>query len=205
MWLLHIKSNMFGYFVNATWNLSQQSEVLKEAAQNFGLSVEPERILMDFELALQQSIAICFPQAERKGCLFYFAAWRGLKRNAPAFSNDEEFFQYFEETWIEGNFPIVCGFVYSLHANTLAFQAEEASKRSTPNVYEAVNLFKSEQAATEITLLATGSLPVRRRKYRIQEKRLTTIKEKYEASDYTLSEHISAFSNCMGIILVLSL
>ena len=27
----------------------------------------------DFELALQQSVAICFPQAERKGCLFHFA------------------------------------------------------------------------------------------------------------------------------------
>ena len=62
--------------------------------------------------------------------------------------------------------------------------------------YEAVNLFKTEQAATEITLiqLAAGGLPGKRLRYRIQEKRLTGIKEKYEASDYTLSDLILAFS-----------
>ena len=39
------------------------------------------------------------------------------------------------------------------------------SKTATlfPNIYEALNLFKSEQAATEITLIqyAVGGLPVR--------------------------------------------
>ena len=85
MWLLYIKSIMFGYFVNATWNLSQQSSR---------------------------------KHAER---------WHSnLKKLAR------------EEVWASYNW---------------------------------------------ITLLATGSLPVRRRKYRIQEKRLTTIREKYEASD----------------------
>ena len=55
-----------------------------------------------------------------------------------------------------------------------------------------------EQTATEVTLmqLAAGGLPVwRRRKYRRHEKRLLSIKEKYEASDYTLSELVKAFSN----------
>ena len=42
--------------------------LLKEAAPNIGLEVEPQRVLTDFQLALQQSFAICFPQAERKGC-----------------------------------------------------------------------------------------------------------------------------------------
>ena len=44
-----------------------------------------------------------------------------------------------------------------------------------PNIYEAITLFQSEQAATEISLiqLAAGGLPVRRRrKYRNHEKRL---------------------------------
>ena len=47
--------------------------LLKEAAQNIGTEVNPPRVLTDFKLALQQSVAICFPQAERKGCLFHFA------------------------------------------------------------------------------------------------------------------------------------
>ena len=57
---------------------------------------------------------------------------------------------------------------------------------------------KAEQTATEVSLmqLAAGGLPVRRRrKYQRHEKRLLTIKEKYEASDYTLSELVKALSN----------
>ena len=50
-------------------------------------------------------------------------------------------------------------------------------------------------APTPTTTLK-GGLPVRRRrKYRRHEKRLLTIKEKYEAGDYTLSELVKAFSN----------
>ncbi len=66
------------------------------------------------------------------------------------------------------------------------------------NIYEAITLFQSEQAATEVSLmqLAAGGLPVRRRrKYRNHEKRLATIKEKYEAGDYTLSELLKAYSH----------
>ena len=55
-----------------------------------------------------------------------------------------------------------------------------------------------EQTATEVSVmqLAARGLPVRkRRKYRRHEKRLLTIKKKYEAGDYTLSELVKAFSN----------
>ena len=66
------------------------------------------------------------------------------------------------------------------------------ASKAHPNIYEAVELFKAEQTATEVSLmlqLAAGGLPVRRRrKYRRHEKRLLTIKEKYEAGDYTLSD-----------------
>ena len=47
--------------------------LMKEAAQNIGIEVNPPRVLTDFELALQQCVTICFPQAERKGCLFHYA------------------------------------------------------------------------------------------------------------------------------------
>ena len=55
-----------------------------------------------------------------------------------------------------------------------------------------------EQTATEVSVmqLAAGGLPVRRRrKCRRHEKRLLTIKEKYEAGNYTISELVKAFSN----------
>ena len=59
-------------------------------------------------------------------------------------------------------------------------------------------LFKAEQTAAEVNLmqLAAGRLPVRRRrKYR---KRLLTIKEKYEAGNYTLSELVKALILVIG-------
>ena len=66
-----------------------------------------------------------------------------------------------------------------------------------PNTYKAVTLFQSEQAVTEISLmqLAAGGLPKRRRrKYRNYEKRLTAIKEKYKAGDYSLNELLNTHS-----------
>ena len=47
--------------------------LFKEAVQNIGLEVDPQKVLTNFELALQQSIAISFPQAEKKGCLFHYS------------------------------------------------------------------------------------------------------------------------------------
>ena len=40
----------------------------RRLCKNIGLEVDPQRVLTDFELALEQSIAISFPQAKKKGC-----------------------------------------------------------------------------------------------------------------------------------------
>ena len=45
---------------------------------------------------------------------FVRVAWRGLMGEAPAFGNREDFFQYFQNTWLDGNFPIRMWNVYSL-------------------------------------------------------------------------------------------
>ena len=78
---------------------------------------------------------------------------------------------------------------------------ERLAGKAHPNIiYEIVSLFKSEQAATEVTLMQVYSscrgLPVRKRsKYRNHERKLVTIKEKYEVGDYTLSELVKAYSH----------
>ncbi len=69
-------------------------------------------------------------------------------------------------------------------------------------IYEAVTLFQSEQATTEVSImqLAAGGLPVRRRrKCRNYEKRLVTIREKYEAGDCSLSELVKACSHWVSL------
>ena len=73
--------------------------------------------------------------------------------------------------------------------------------KAHPNIYIVASLFKSDQAATEVTLMqvAAGELPVRKsRNYRNHERRLVTTKEKYEAGDFTLSELVKGYSHWMS-------
>ncbi len=116
---------------------------------------------------------------------FVRVAWRGLKTDAPSFSNQSEFFDYFETTWLNGMFPVRMWNVYALegprtnnHAEGWHSKVRKLAGKAHPNIYEAVTLFQSEQAATEVSImqLAAGGLPVRRRrKYRNYEKRLVTL------------------------------
>ena len=62
-----------------------------------------------------------------------------------------------------------------------------------PNMYEFVSLLKLEQAAPEVTLMQVAAWGLKSRKYRIQER--LSIKEKYEAGDYTLSELVKPYSH----------
>ena len=70
----------------------------------------------------------------------------------------EDFFQYFQNTWLDGNFPIRMWNVYSLEGpctnnNTEGWHSKlrKLAGKAHPNIYEAVTLFKSEQAATEVS------------------------------------------------------
>ena len=119
-------------------------------------------------------------------------AWKGLKGETPAFHNRDQFLEYFQDNWIEGNYPLRMCNMYSLDAPHTNNNAEGWHSK----IHKLAG--KAEQTATEVSLmqLAAGGLPVRRRrKYQRHEKRLLTIKEKYEVGDYTLSELVQACSN----------
>ena len=64
--------------------------------------------------------------------------------------------------------------------------------KSHPKFYELVGLFKTEQAATEVTLRqlkqveAGGVLAPTRKAYRTKEKRLKTIQQKFTNDKYSL-------------------
>ena len=60
-----------------------------------------------------------------------------------------------------------------------------------------VDLFKTEQVATEVTLRqleAGGVLAPTRKVYRTKEKRLKTIQQKFTDDEYSLEEYTNAFS-----------
>ncbi len=45
---------------------------------------------------------------------FVRVAWRGLKDEVPTINNRDQFFEYFQGTWIDGNYPLCMWNVYSL-------------------------------------------------------------------------------------------
>ena len=72
--------------------------------------------------------------------------------------------------------------------------------KSHPNIYEVVEPFKTEQAATEVTLWQLepgGTFAGTRKAYRCKEFKndWEKIKEKFENNDYSLDQYISAVSN----------
>ena len=75
-----------------------------------------------------------------------------------------------------------------------------AAGKAHPNVFELVELFKTEQANTEVCLaqLAAGGAVRNTRKYSTKQKRLAKIGEKFERGDYTLEEYINGISKWMG-------
>ena len=45
---------------------------------------------------------------------FLRLAWSGLKLEAPEFPNKEELFHYYEDTWLNGQFPILMWNVFGV-------------------------------------------------------------------------------------------
>ena len=156
------------------------SLVFWRKVQNLGLR-QLYKEVNEFRCFINSVIALAFVPPT-----FVRVAWRGLMGEAPAFGNREDFFQNFQNTWLDGNFPIRMWNVYSMEGprtnnNTEGWHSKlrKLAGKAHPNIYEAVTLFKSEQAATEVSImqLAAGGLSTRRRrKYRLHVKRLATIK-----------------------------
>ena len=67
-------------------------------------------------------------------------------------------------------------------------KVNRAAGKAHPNIFELVELFKTEQPNTEVCLAqlaAGGAVRNTRKKYSIKQKRLAKIGEKFERGDYT--------------------
>ena len=74
-------------------------------------------------------------------------------------------------------------------------------KKPHPNIYELIDVFKREQAASEVTLqqLETGANPPPRKKYRQLEQRVERIKEKMSAGQMSISEYLDTIGHLIGL------
>ena len=74
---------------------------------------------------------------------FVRVAWRGLKGEAPAFHNRDQFLEYFQDNWIEGNYPLCMLNMYSLDGprtnnNTEGWHSKirKLAGKAHPNIYK---------------------------------------------------------------------
>ena len=75
-------------------------------------------------------------------------------------------------------------------------------KKPHPNIYELIDVFKREQAATEVTCqqLDTGANPpLRKKKYRQLDQRVQRIKDRMSAGQVSISEHLDAIGHLIGL------
>ena len=78
-----------------------------------------------------------------------------------------------------------------------------AAGKTHPNVFELVELFKVEQAVTEVTLqqLAAGEATRRRERiYRVKDCAIKRVQEKFEAGTYSIDEYSDKISKWMGFL-----
>ena len=140
---------------------------------------------------------------------FVRVAWMGLKAEAPEVHRIEELESYFENTWLNGSYPINIWNYYKVdgpctnnHVEGWHIKINHVAGKPHPNIFEVVELFKGEQATTEINLqqLTSGGATStgRLKKYCLKEKRIvSTIIEKFDSGDYSLNEYINSLSKWM--------
>ena len=106
--------------------------------------------------------------------------------------------------WLNGQYHISKWCVYNAEGTKTINHVEwwhnkinRLAGKSHPNIYKLVDLFKIEQAATEVTLRrleAGGVLAPTRKVQRTKEKRLKTIQQKFTNDEYSLEEYVTTLS-----------
>ena len=97
---------------------------------------------------------------------FVRVAWRGFKGEAPAFDNWNQFLEYFQDNWITPHVEHVLLDGPCTNNNAEGWHSIicKLAGKAHPNIYKlAVELFKTEQTATEVSLmqLAAGDYQYR--------------------------------------------
>ena len=115
---------------------------------------------------IQKSAAIAFVPPS-----FVRVSWNGLKAEMPDNSKVQNYADYFDETWINGQFRPRMWNYYAHsgprtnnHLEGWHNRMKRIARKAHPNLYEVLELFQREQAATEVTIqqLEAGGVHKRR-------------------------------------------
>ena len=122
---------------------------------------------------------------------FVRVAWQGIQQDAP--DDDERvdtFVDYFDQTWINGRFPIQIwnhhnteGARTNNHAAGWHAKINRVAGKPHPNIFEVIELFKREQASVEVKIAqleAGGRAPPRKIVCICMDQRLKEMKTRLE-------------------------
>ena len=110
-----------------------------------------DEILKSF---VQKTAAICFIPPT-----YVRVVWQGLQHEAPDIDRIDDFVEYFDCTWINGQYRISQWNYYDYHGPRTNNHVEGWHSRlkkivgkSHPNIFEIVDVMRKEQATTEMKL-----------------------------------------------------
>ena len=142
---------------------------------------------------------------------FVRVAWEGVVQELEEMDNLDNFKNYFDSTWMRGQYSLPLWNYYSYDGPRTNNRLEgwhnrlkRIVKKPHPNFYELIDVFKREQAATEVTYqqLDTGANPPPWKKYRQLDQRVQRIKDRMSAGQVSISEYLDAIGHLIGTLVL---
>ena len=131
----------------------------------------------------------------------------GKKADMPDNSKVQSYADYFDETWMNGQFRPRMWNYYAHsgprtnnHLEGWHNRMKRIARKAHPNLYEVLELFQREQAATEVTiqqLEAGGIRKAKRRKVVQREEKIKSLQDELAAGERNIDSYISAIRHCV--------
>lgn len=129
------------------------------------------------------------------------------KEATPTAPRIEEFNAYFEKTWMKGQYPLAMWNFFkhdgprtNNHVEGYHARLKKMAGKPHPNIFEVVELFSSEEAASLVHIMQMHSgqkPPKRRRKYDDADERLNRLGLQYMLCERDLGSYLNAVGHMM--------
>ena len=226
--------------------------LLKDAALDLGLTLDPISLMCDFELAIIQASLLNFPNASHRGCYYHYMqsiwrkvqslgladvyrsndptlkqfiqkmaaiafcppafvrpAWLGVQQEAPQIPNVDSLVEYFDSTWVNGQFQFQQWNYFDFdgprthnHVEGWHSRLKKVVGKPHPNIFELIEVIKKEEVTTRMKMqqFESGAQePPRRRKVRERERRIQLLFQRFNGGTISIDEYLESFKHHTGL------
>ena len=155
--------------------------------------------MLPFGALYKKSAAIAFVPPN-----FVHVSWDGLNTEMPDDERLESYATYIDQTWMNGNFRPRMWNYYAQRSKSNYLEGwhnrmKRILRRAHPNLYEMLELFQREQAATEVTIqqLEAGGVCKSKRKIIQWEEKIKSLAEELANGDRDMDSYLTAIRHCV--------